>query len=214
MDNNGIHARVVKNRFDGKIVNVQIGSAMLLDGRPNVDGIGDGHPFRVKPSQADFRFLGEFRDDQALFLHEIGADDPRGAAEGDDGDSSPRVAPPRGIESQGPAEIDKLLEIFRFISPGLGKRAGGDPVISRQAGGMTDGGLGALAAFAPLQDDHGFVAASAKIEETSAVDEGFEIEPDTAGIRILEKIGEDIAFVDVRLVADRADLAETGDAVA
>ena len=121
MYEHGIHGRIVEDRLQGETVDIQIGAAVLLDGGPDIDRVGDGHPFGEEASQANLRCLGEFRNGKVLLFHEIGGHDARSAAEGDDGDTALGFILPGGIEGQCPAEIDKLLEISRFISPGLGE---------------------------------------------------------------------------------------------
>src|SRR5512138_3326430 len=87
-------------------------------------------------------------------------------------------------------------------------------IIPCQAGRMADGGFCSLATSAALQYDYWLVTAPAKVHEPSAISERFKVKPNATGIRVFQKIGKDIAFIDIHFVADGADLAETGYAIA
>jgi hypothetical protein len=79
---------------------------------------------------------------------------------------------------------------------------------------MASGGLRALVRPSPLEDDDGFGALPAQVDEPPSLHDGFEVAADDLRVRVVDQPGQDVALVDVQLVADGADLAHPHDAVA
>ncbi len=86
VEKDGIHPRVAEEGREGAAVDIDVGADLPLHRRPEIDRIGDRHPVREELAQAVLRGFGEVGHGKPLLRDEIGGDDPRPAAEGQNGD--------------------------------------------------------------------------------------------------------------------------------
>ena len=186
MEKDGIHPRVAENGIEGAAIDVDAGADVAFHGRPEVDRIGDRHPPGKEFLQRGPRGFGKVGNNKPLLFDEIGGDDARPAAEGEDGHP---VLPAGGRFGQGerPAEVHHLLEVPRFDHSGLRQGAGDDPPIAGEGCRVAHRRLRPLPAPPSLEDDDRFFAAPADLQEAPAVGEGFKVEADHPGVGIVHE---------------------------
>ena len=113
----------------------------------------------------------------------------------------------RFYQGERPAEVHHLFEVPGFDHPGLRQGAGDDPLVAGEGCRVAHRRLRPLPAPPSLEDDDRFSAAPAQIQEAPTVGEGFEVEADHLGVGIVQEILQEVAFIDIDLVAHGADLA-------
>ena len=206
MEKDGIYPRIFKNDSKGTAVDVDAGADVSFHGRPEVDRISDRHPYGKEFLQRGPRRFCKVGDNKPLLFDEVGGDDARTAAKGED--RHPFLpGGGRFCEGECPAEVHHLLEVSRFEHPGLGQRAGDDSPVAGEGGRVTHRRFRPFPAPSSLEDDDRFPAAPTDIQEAPPIGKGFKIKADHPGVGIIDKVLQQVAFVDIDLVAHGADLA-------
>ena len=211
MKEHGIHVGIGAHGTEGLDVGPD---AAAIDRREQVDRVRHRHPLRIQGGQRLARRRGQIRELEADRFDQIGGDDAGATATGQHGDAAAALR--RGLRErcQRPAHVEHLVEVVRFDDTDLRQRAADQGAVAGEAGGMTERRLRPGGGGASLEHDDGLAGRTAQVHEPPAVGNRLEIHSDGRRVGIGDQVFEEVALVDVDLVADGARLAHPHGGVA
>ena len=142
-----------------------------------------------------------------MAIQQVAGDNTGAAAEGGNGNPSGTAPGYVGKQGQSAGKIDHLPEIIGLDHARLGQGSFHYGAIAGHAGCMAHGGPGTLLTFSALKDHHRFCGILADLKKPPALLDRFQVQADDGCIRILQKIFQNVAFIDIHLVSDGAGLA-------
>ncbi len=209
MKENPVHARVPADRSHGGPE--RFPGPVPLNGRPKVYRVGQGHPFGrdgLQLVKSSPRKLGGF---QAHAFQKIRRDDSSSAAVSEHRDPSRSVVGNLGIARERPGEVRHLSESRGLHDTRLIHDSPDQIIVPGETGRMAHGRRRPLLALAALEQHDGFGRFPAQLVEPPASVDGFQIKADRLGLHVADQVFQDVAFVDVGLVSDGANLARSHD---